>query len=716
MSGVLRGTGLAKHRCMRRAVVLLLLSACGNGPVVSVSSAELSVPDTLTLPPTALGFSRRVPLTVTNRGRLGVLAPVSVDAPFFAATELSVPGGADTVLEVTFTPTTVGPARGTLVLDGRRVDLLSEAVAPLECAAAGPCTASRFDPDALRCLEAVRPDGEACSDERACIESGQCQQGACRGQAARCDDGNACTTDACAVGLGCQHAATTCEAPTNPCLAALCDATRGCTTAPVQDGTPCGTVSCELANVCLAGTCRAVTPPDGFTCAPESACRGEGVCRARRCVQPAERPLMPRWSYTSLNGDLRFDGVIDPSGHWYWVECGPDLQTTMGPPGHRCEAHSRTPEGLERFRTPVTGPGVLHGTVSGTQLIANGLFLFVTNETTVAAVSTATGALAWKTTLPTLPTPGFRGISTLAHDGLGQVWAVVRAEQNRVWRAALVRLDAQTGAVRGESVQEGTLRGVVVDDAGRLFATHAFEGGVTGMAYRALIRLERDGRETIRAPLATEAAPVLVVGDQVVFDDDSVRSATDGREVEPARNDRWSPLPWGGVAPSAGTRFRLGQNQLDDLPPTIALTKVERGQRSVVSTFTLPIASELHLTASGDALFVTASSSGRGGSMTDTRLRQVHARGPEVMNCPLVDEVDLEPGGAEQPLQVGAVAAFSGRWLAVRTVPLECPVCDGDLWAPPRVAFYDLGRTAPGLAATGWVNRRGTPGGSLRPR
>jgi hypothetical protein len=701
---------------MRPWVLLLLVFSCGTGPVVSVGSAELAIADTLTLPPTALGFSRRVPLTVMNRGRLGVLAPVSVDAPFFAAGELSVPGGAETVLEVTFTPTAVGPVRGTLLVDGQRVDLLSEGVSPLDCAAEGPCTTTRFDPDTLTCLQSVRPDGEACSDERRCIEGGQCQQGACLGRAARCDDGNACTTDACAVGVGCQYAATTCEAPTNPCLAALCDAARGCTTAPVQDGTPCGAVSCELANVCLAGTCRAVTPPDGFTCAPESACRGEGGCRARRCVQPAERPLAPRWSYTSSNGDLRFDGVVDAAGHWYWVECGSDLQTTRGPPGHRCEAHSRTPEGLERFRTSVTGPGVLHGTVSGTQLIANGLFLFVTNETTIAAVSTATGALAWKMTLATLPTPGFRGISTLADDGLGQVWAVVRADQNRFSRTALVRLDVQTGAVRGESVHEGTVRGVVLDSAGRLFGTHAFEGGVTGMAYRALIRVERDGRETLRVALPNELAPVLVIGDEVVFEDDSVRSAIDGREVEPARADRWSPLPWGGVAPSAQARFRLARNQLDDLPPTIALTKVERGQRSLVSTFTLPIASELHLTASGDALFVTASSSGRGSGMTDTRLRQVHPRGPEVMNCPLVDEADLEPGGAEQPLQVGAVAAFSGRWLAVRTVPLECPVCADGLWTPPRVAFYDLGRTAPGLSASGWVNRRGTPGASLRPR
>jgi hypothetical protein len=538
----------------------------------------------------------------------------------------------------------------------------------------------------------------------------------CRGEAARCDDGNACTTDACAVGLGCQHLTTACATPENPCLAARCDPSMGCATAPVQDGTPCGAVSCELANVCLGGSCRAVTPPEGFTCAPASACRGEGVCRSRRCVQPAERPLVPRWTTTASVGDLRFDGVTDDAGHWYWVECSPVLQPQHQPPGHQCVATSRTPEGLERFATPIPATGALQPAWPGTQLVTEGRFVFVTNETTLAAITTSTGALSWTSAVTTLPGPGLRSVRALAEDGRGQLWALVRVQALDSSRDALVRLDARTGQPRGEAVYDGQLRGVVLDGAGRLFCTRTSRDAMTGRDRSELLRLEPDGRESLRLTLPGNTAPALVTGDRLVLEDDSVRSAADGRELEPPEPGRWWPGRFSGVAEPSGARFRLAESQLDDLPPTIALTRTEQGTRRVVTTWTLEAASGLHLTAQGDALVVTAQRDSRSGTMRDTRLRQVHPRGVEVMSCALVDEVDLEPGGAEQPLQFEADVAFSGRWLAVRTVPFECPACAVGLWAPPRLAFYDLGPTAPGLASSGWVGPRGTPGGSRRSR
>ncbi|MDX2014595.1 MAG: hypothetical protein SFW67_30635 [Myxococcaceae bacterium] len=700
---------------MRFALAVLVLAACGERPLVSAGSGELQAPTALSVPATALGFSRRAALTVTNRSRLAVAVEVQSAPPFSTPTALTLPPASDVELEVTFTPTALGPAQGTVLIDGWAVAVSSEGVAALACEASSVCETSRFDPETNTCLREVKADGTACEDRLQCLENGVCQAGACRGQAARCDDGNACTNDACAVGVGCQHVATMCEAPVNPCLAPVCDPARGCATTPVQDGTPCGAVSCELANVCLAGTCRAVTPPEGFTCAPESPCRGEGVCRARRCVQPEERALRPRWSYTSYVGDFRFDGVTDADGHWYWVECGVDPQRNTQP-GHRCVVVSRTREGLERFATEVRGPGVLHGTLSGTQVIADGHFLFVTNETTLAAVTTSTGAAAWTTTVTTLPTPGFRGIDALLEDGRGQVWAHLRAEESRVWREALVRLDARTGQVRGAVVHDAQLRGFVLDAAGRLFCARGSRDPMTGRERNELLRLEPDGRESLRLTLPDRLTPTVVTGDRLVFDDDSVRSTADGRELEAANPGTWWPARWGGVAEPSGSRFRLGEYQLDDRAPTIGLTRIERGTRTLAATWTLNVASELHLTARGDALVVTTQSDSRSAAMRDTRLRQVHARGLEVMSCPLVDDVDLEPGGAEQPLQLGPETAFTGRWLAVRTVPVECPVCAVDLWAPPRVVFYDLGPNAPGLAPAGWVSRRGVPSGGGRPR
>ncbi|MCA3013919.1 MAG: tenascin-X, partial [Myxococcaceae bacterium] len=272
---------------MRFIALVPLLAACGTGAVVSLGSAELEAPSQLTVSPTALGYSRRAVVPVSSRGRTATTVEVSAAPPFSAPASLTVPGGVDAELEVTFTPVAVGVAQGELVVGGLTVSLSGEGVAVPECPAVGTCETSRFDPDTVACVVTSKDDGTACEDLLQCIEGGVCEAGRCRGLPARCDDGSACTTDACAVGLGCQHVAATCVAPVNPCLAARCDPSSGCATTPVTDGTPCGAVGCEVANVCLAGACREVTPPDGFTCTQASPCRGEGVCRARRCVEPA---------------------------------------------------------------------------------------------------------------------------------------------------------------------------------------------------------------------------------------------------------------------------------------------------------------------------------------------------------------------------------------------------------------------------------------------
>jgi len=64
-----------------------------------------------------------------------------------------------------------------------------------------------------------------------------------------CDDGNACTVDACDVSSGaCSHVPTVCN-DGNECTLDSCDTVSGCQAAAVTDGTPC------TAGTCTAGVC-----------------------------------------------------------------------------------------------------------------------------------------------------------------------------------------------------------------------------------------------------------------------------------------------------------------------------------------------------------------------------------------------------------------------------------------------------------------------------
>ncbi|HLK10381.1 MAG TPA: fibronectin type III domain-containing protein [Candidatus Binatia bacterium] len=106
-------------------------------------------------------------------------------------------------------------------------------------------------------------DHNACTTDRCDAQLGQCvhtaQPGCCMTDA-DCNDGNACTVDTCVAGQ-CQSAPVTCPDP-GPCAQAACDATAGCVTTPLPDGTSCtASDPCIQNAVCTAGTCA--TPPTG---------------------------------------------------------------------------------------------------------------------------------------------------------------------------------------------------------------------------------------------------------------------------------------------------------------------------------------------------------------------------------------------------------------------------------------------------------------------
>ena len=150
-----------------------------------------------------------------------------------------------------------------------------------------PCTADSCDPSA-GCVNAPVAMGASCDDGDACTMADACDgAGACAGGGSvSCDDGNPCTADLCDPATGCASApvasgtacgdgdvcngdevcdgAGVCVMGTplacddgNACTADACDALSGCANDPVAAGTSCD---------------------DGDACTLDDACDGAGRC------------------------------------------------------------------------------------------------------------------------------------------------------------------------------------------------------------------------------------------------------------------------------------------------------------------------------------------------------------------------------------------------------------------------------------------------------
>jgi hypothetical protein len=110
-----------------------------------------------------------------------------------------------------------------------------------------------------------------------------------------CDDGNACTIDACDENEKClaDHPPVDCD-DSDPCTNDTCDPENGCQSAPIvcSDGDNCTVDICNPANgectstpvdcgalgICLPSTGLCDFPCDGFTCDPIDQCHKAGTC------------------------------------------------------------------------------------------------------------------------------------------------------------------------------------------------------------------------------------------------------------------------------------------------------------------------------------------------------------------------------------------------------------------------------------------------------
>jgi hypothetical protein len=531
----------------------LTLGGCGDA-VLDVAGGGLRLGvERLEFPRTFVGHPTRRTLLVENDGRAPLEAKVSVAAPF--ATDharRTVPPGV-TSWELRFDPPTPGTFETKLEAEVRgerhTVLLVGAAEAVPACVPSRPCVSSTFDAVVGRCVESGAADGTRCEEE--CIEDARCVAGACLGRARGCDDGNACTRDACEPGRGCVHrdTASTCPALSEQCQAAFCDPTSGCGVAPVVDGTACGPSDCATTHVCLAGRCAAASTPDGAPCGAGSPCQDAGTCRAGTCEQPPPRVLTPSWRVESK---ARLSLVADDDGHLYWLQYEP----LQGWPYASLWLISATRTGLRRFAVELgtieqcPGP---RADWSG-NLVVVGAHVVAAGCDGVIAIQRTTGAQAWRQWAPapnlpaTVPGP-------MALDGAGRLLVRWPAPvEPSPQRTAVFALSPVDGSVRDAWWFETDAAPLLTDEAGRSLIL-ARAGTHTAVHARAL-----DGTELWRRD--EELLPVAAYGPTLFTMTWQGALALDAATGADAYRLPVGPLPWRWerahvIGPEAG--FVLGQ-------------------------------------------------------------------------------------------------------------------------------------------------------------
>ncbi|MBM4396307.1 MAG: hypothetical protein FJ087_11510 [Deltaproteobacteria bacterium] len=162
------------------------------------------------------------------------------------------------------------------------------------CDDSNPCTDDACAKETGGC--ALVPNQAECEDGDVCSDGDRCSGGMCvGGPAIACDDGNACTEDACDSAQGCVHpvlpgcqpcqADDDCTDDGNPCTAERCLPDRAgdlkCTNEPLT-GEPCDDKkACTVGDACADGAC--VPGPqkaceDGNPCTDDACDAATGQC------------------------------------------------------------------------------------------------------------------------------------------------------------------------------------------------------------------------------------------------------------------------------------------------------------------------------------------------------------------------------------------------------------------------------------------------------
>ncbi|QAT88237.1 putative lipoprotein [Corallococcus coralloides] len=445
-------------------LVLVLVGGCrcGDDPNVGGASASFRPQqEGVDFGRVLEGTQVRRSLTLVATGRAGVTVDAVTDAPFFVVVSQIVVGGSGTgTVDILFSAGNA-PVEGELVLTAGRttakVKLTGVGVRPLACVPQGECRDSRFDLDSGQCIESPLEDGASCIPSSRCQENGRCQAGVCVGQPRTCNDDNPCTVDSCSPTQGCVTANVTCPVPTNPCKVGVCDRNSGCQEVDVADFSPCGAVSCKAAQVCFSGTCRSVTPPDGFVCAPATPCQGEGTCSAGECMRPDAGDLEADFSAELGGAPVAEDGgpvLLVDDGTVYVSVCGEDAG---------CWLAAYTESGLLRYESPYEDGGartLLAASDAGVVVLAP--------EALEAYAPRGVGALRWRTSLAFTDAaldggtpevvPGATGAGRVALTKEGDVLTYVTWSDDagtEPLRSRLVLLSADAGVPLAMGPEEG---------------------------------------------------------------------------------------------------------------------------------------------------------------------------------------------------------------------------------------------------------------------
>lgn len=187
------------------------------------------------------------------------------------------------------------------------------------CAAGGGCVQSLNTAD--------------CDDADPCTDGDSCSEGVCAGVVADCDDGNPCTEDSCSPGVGCVHTAGVgpCD-DADPCTLDSCDLqTQECSNEVLADGSSCDADSdgCTQGDACWGGVC---SPGANVECA------GGGPCRTAICVSDSAETWSCDVLFTAAGtacndglfctvGDQCSDeGLCEPTGSYTCAAAGSGCQ------------------------------------------------------------------------------------------------------------------------------------------------------------------------------------------------------------------------------------------------------------------------------------------------------------------------------------------------------------------------------------------------------
>jgi hypothetical protein len=701
---------------LRSLVVLWLVSVagCDRSSLQPVSGhLELSA-QSLHFENTLVGASSTHSLVLRNTSRASRTIFLVTEPPFSASAEVVLSGAAERAVEMQFNPSREGKVAGSLLLTddlaSYEVLLDGQGVTGAECIPSALCLNSVFDPATAVCLESAATDGSSCGNT--CLEGGSCLSGICRGTSRDCGDGNRCTVDACDPVDGCRHLPIECAAPANPCKVAHCDPQRGCVESDAEDGASCGPADCVTARVCLLGTCKSVSVPDGASCGVATPCQDKGTCKSHQCELPPVRALTEVWSRPLLGDGAGFHGISDAQQNLYWTECGTAWGQLMDPLPS-CFAVSFTRNGTKRFSTLVGSPFA----DASENLLSGNHFVYALG-TQVGSVSASSGAPEWTFNLETMTLPAVPDVAdrfqirALAAAASGSVYVTVgrslrSAGADLSRKAALLQLDPNTGAVVLARYFDGQLNGLVLDEYDNLFLGLS---ELTGAAER-LIALAPTGNERFRVAAST---PLAAFGGEVVLTSGEVRSSMDG--AVRATSAMWlhdSVLmssaarivvhapPSGGLCTcdDAGMNCECPPPQPN---PEIDAFAVAPGsaQSTWAALVSFGNAAVSHTVATdlGDTLVL-------GGFWTgDQRLIALTASGHRRFDCSVPP---FSPG--REDTVIGPVALLEGRWgLMERTQCASCPSLTGS-----RLRVFEV----PGerRATKGWAGAVGGPSGGSRP-